>query len=206
MYNFKSFQGLLVKILKALLPSSILATWPAHLDLLTMLGERYKLWSSSVWSLLHFPFSTFMGPNVHLRIPFSNTLNLRSSLNVRDHVSQPYSTTSNIIVLYILIIKIRRGNSRIQECLDWIITWISCFESTFYFLLNINLYLSIKSLSILRFSLFHRNYYLPILICSFAIMPQLRPISMYLVFPVLTAKPCIKNKMQCSNILMISWK
>ena len=30
---------------------------------------------------------------------------LQSPLNVRDHVSQPYSTTGNIIVLYILIFK-----------------------------------------------------------------------------------------------------
>ena len=40
--------GLPVKILKALLPSSILDIWPAHLKLLglialTLLGERYKL-------------------------------------------------------------------------------------------------------------------------------------------------------------------
>ena len=40
--------GLPVKILKALLASFILATWPAHLSLLdlitlTILGERYKL-------------------------------------------------------------------------------------------------------------------------------------------------------------------
>ena len=35
----------------------------------------------------------------HLRILFSNTLSLYSSLNVRDYVSQPYSTTGNIIVL-----------------------------------------------------------------------------------------------------------
>ena len=46
-----------------------------------------------------------LGPNFRLRILFSNTLSLDSSLNVRDQVSQPYSTTGNIIVLYILIFK-----------------------------------------------------------------------------------------------------
>ena len=90
--------GVPVKILKALLPSSILATWPVYLNLLdiitlTILGERYKLWSSSLWSLFHSPFSSLLGPNTRLRILFSNTLSLHSSLNIRDHVSQPYSTT-----------------------------------------------------------------------------------------------------------------
>ena len=46
-----------------------------------------------------------LGPNIRLRNLISNTLSLRSSLNVRDHVSQAYSTTENIIVLYILIKK-----------------------------------------------------------------------------------------------------
>jgi len=36
---------------------------------------------------------------------FSNTLSLHSSLNVRDHVTQPYSTTGNITILYILILR-----------------------------------------------------------------------------------------------------
>ena len=99
-----------VKIIKPLLPSSILATWHAHLNLLdlitlTILGEWYQLWSSSLWNLLHSPFSFLLGPNIRFRILFSNTLSLDSSLNVRDHVSQPYSTTGNIIVLYILIFK-----------------------------------------------------------------------------------------------------
>ena len=99
--------GLPIKILKALLPSSILATCPAHLSLLdlitlTILGERYEQWSSSLWSLLHSPFSSLLGPNIRLRILFSNTFSLHFSLNLRDHGSQPYSTTGNIIVLYII--------------------------------------------------------------------------------------------------------
>ena len=43
--------GAHVKISKTLLPSSILFTWPTALNILdliilTLLGERYKLWSS----------------------------------------------------------------------------------------------------------------------------------------------------------------
>ena len=36
--------------------------------------------------------------------------NLHSSLNVRDHVSQSYSTTGNIIVSCILIFKLLEGS------------------------------------------------------------------------------------------------
>ena len=64
---------------------TILATFSAHLNVID--------------------FVSLFGPNIRLRILFSNTLSLHSSLNVRDHASQPYSTTGNIIVLYILIFK-----------------------------------------------------------------------------------------------------
>ena len=60
------------------------------LDLITLtkLGERYKLWSSSLWSLVHSPFLSLLGPNIRVRI-----LLQVSSPNVRDHDWQPYSTT-----------------------------------------------------------------------------------------------------------------
>ena len=73
-----------VKILKALVPSTILATWSTHPNLLyliivTILGKLYKLRSFSLWSLLHFPFISYLDPNILTRI-------LYSSLNVKDSV------------------------------------------------------------------------------------------------------------------------
>ena len=90
----------LVRILKALLSFSILATCPAHLNFLdfitlNILGERYKLWSDSLWSLFHSPFSSFLCLNIRLRILFSNTLSLRSSLNVRDPAASRSSYSYN---------------------------------------------------------------------------------------------------------------
>ena len=96
--------GVPVKILKALLPSSILTTKPAHLSLLNLtIRTIYKVPHCGGFSTP--PLKYFLGPNIHLRILFSNTLCLRSSLNVRCHASQSYSATGNIIVLYILIFK-----------------------------------------------------------------------------------------------------
>ena len=72
----------------------------------TIFGEQYRSLSSSLRSFLHSPVnSSLLGPNILLNTLFSNTLSLRSSLNVSDQVLHPYKTTGKITVLYILIFK-----------------------------------------------------------------------------------------------------
>ena len=63
---------------------------PILLDLITrtILGEGYISLSSSLCSFLHsFVTSSLLGPNILLNALFSNTLRLRSPVNVRDQVS-----------------------------------------------------------------------------------------------------------------------
>jgi hypothetical protein len=70
------------------------------------LGTEYRSFSSSLCNFLHYPVtSSLLGANILLKTLFSNTLSLRSSLNISDQVSHPYRTTGKIIVLYILIFK-----------------------------------------------------------------------------------------------------
>ena len=85
--------------------SPIRAICPAYLILLdfitrTLLGEEYKSFSYSLYSLHHSPVtSSFLGPNILLNTMFSNTFSFLSSHDVSDQVSHPYKTTGTIIVL-----------------------------------------------------------------------------------------------------------
>jgi hypothetical protein len=80
------------------------ATSPAHLillDLITLIIKNMELYIMQFSSASrHF---IPLGSDIILGSVFSDTLNLYSSLNARDHVSHPYKTTGELIVFYILI-------------------------------------------------------------------------------------------------------
>ena len=90
-----------------LLPHTRYMPRPSHsLDFITrtIFVEEYRSLSSSLRSFLHsHATSSLVGPNIPLSTLFSNTLSLRSSLNVSDQVSHPYKTAGSTAVLYILI-------------------------------------------------------------------------------------------------------
>ena len=90
-------------------PLPIRATCPAlliFLDLITrtILGEKYESLSSSLCSFLHSPVPVnLLGPNILLNTLISNTLSLRSSLNVSYQVSHPYKTTGLYFLIFIFL-------------------------------------------------------------------------------------------------------
>ena len=76
------------------------------LDFITrkVLDKEYRSLSHSLYSFLHsLVITSLLDTNILLSTLFSNSLSLRSSLNVSGQVSHPYTTTGKIIVQYISI-------------------------------------------------------------------------------------------------------
>ena len=68
--------------------SPLRATCPTHLNLHDFITQT--IFNSSLRSFFHSPVtSSLIGPNILLSTLFSNTLSLRSSLNVSDQVPHP---------------------------------------------------------------------------------------------------------------------
>jgi hypothetical protein len=114
-YNLDLDANKLHFVLKGL-TITLRATCPAQLIFLNLItriifGEEYRSLISSLCSFLHsLVTSSLLGPNNLLSTLFSNTLSLRSSLNVSEHVSHPYKATRKTVFLYTLIFKFLGSN------------------------------------------------------------------------------------------------
>ena len=104
---------------------------------LIMLGKEYNACSSALCNFLHSPvISSLLAPNIFLSTLFSYILNLCSSLNARDPVSEPYNTTSNLIVLYVLTFSFLESRRTIKFS-QVILICICHFHSAFNFFANV---------------------------------------------------------------------
>ena len=101
-------------------PHTCHMTRPSHSYLITRitLDKEYSSWWSSLCCLLQ---SSVMLPvldtNIFFNSLFSYALSLRFSLTVRDQVARPYETTSQIAVLYVLILMLWVANEATDDSL-----------------------------------------------------------------------------------------
>ena len=109
--------------------------WP--LQTLRFNHSDYIMWAVQT---MNFFCETFSNPqfhvfasNIRLRILLSYIFSLCSYLNVIDCFTT-MTITNNII--YLFNFQILWEKSKIQTCLDWILTGISFFKSWFYFHVN----------------------------------------------------------------------
>ena len=73
---------------------------PPHFITVIKLGLQYRSWNSTLCSFLQSSIiSSLSGPDISLSTLFSSTLNLCSSVSVRDQVSHPHKATYKIAVL-----------------------------------------------------------------------------------------------------------
>jgi len=93
----------------------------SQFDHQTIFGEEYRPIRFSLCSFCHSPVTSYLlGPNIPLSTLCSNTLTLRSSLNVNDQVSHPNKTTNKITVLCILVFIFL--DSKLEDkrfCTEW---------------------------------------------------------------------------------------
>jgi len=129
----------LTKILYAFI-SPMGTKCPTHqiFNLITLIifGEATKLWNSSLCSLLHPPTTSSLLAQILLSTLFSNTLNLCSSLSVRDQDSQPYKRRGTIAVLCIFIFKCLETRWENKKILNWMVANISQIEPALNFFVN----------------------------------------------------------------------
>jgi hypothetical protein len=97
------------KTLHASLLSAIRVSipYPSHsyqLDHLNYIWWGVQIIKPLLCSFLPSPITSYLlRPNIIVNTLFSNTLSLRSSLYVSNHVSHPYNTTDKILLIFIFL-------------------------------------------------------------------------------------------------------
>jgi hypothetical protein len=90
-----------------------------HFITLIIFSKAYKLWSSTLCSLLQSPpTSCFLRPNIPLSNLFSKTLILYSYFGVTDQVSHPYKTALLTVCSWWSIIE-KRHVWHLLQCTTW---------------------------------------------------------------------------------------